>query len=122
MRWQTEDGVVLDVLTSKRRGDDIAMWHDALGAWAQALSYLDFMLENPIDAVVRYREGAPVQILAPERAAVHELIVVDMRSGTHRAKTVKNLAQATWLIETLVGSRPFELVEAIENARRHGSK
>jgi hypothetical protein len=64
----------------------------------------------------------PVQILAPERAAVHELIVVAIRRGTHRPKTEKSLAQATWLVETLVGCRPFELVEEIENARPHGSK
>jgi hypothetical protein len=40
------------VLTSKRRGGDIVMWLEALGAWAQALSHFDSRLENPIDAVV----------------------------------------------------------------------
>ncbi|MFZ7094392.1 GSU2403 family nucleotidyltransferase fold protein [Primorskyibacter sp. 2E233] len=122
LRWQTEDGVVLDVLTPKRRGGDIAVRHDGLGVWAQALSYLDYSLQNPIDAVVLYREGVPVRIPAPERFAVHKLIVAAIRSGTHRAKTEKDLSQAAWLIEALVEARPFELVEAIENARRRGPK
>ena len=97
------DGVVLDVLTSKRRGGDIAIRHDGLGVWAQALSYLDYSLQNPINAVVLYREGAPVRIPVPERFAVHK-------------------PQAAWLIEALVESRPLETVETIENARRRGPR
>ena len=122
VRWQTEDGVVLDVLTPKRRGGEPAVRHDGLGVWAQALSYLDYSLEDPIDAVALYREGVPVRIPAPERFAVHKLIVGAIRRGTHRAKTEKDLAQAAWLVEALAEARPFELTEALEDARRRGSK
>jgi hypothetical protein len=122
VRWQTEDGVVLDVLTPKRRGGEPTVRHDGLGVWAQALSYLDYSLVEPIDAVVLYREGIPVRIPSPERFAVHKLIVAAIRRGTHRAKVEKDLAQAAWLIEALSEARPYELARAVEDARRRGPK
>lgn len=122
VRWESDDGIVLDVLTPKRRGGEMTVRHEGLGIWAQALSYLDFSLENPIDAVALYREGIPVKIPAPERFAVHKLLVASVRSGTYRAKSEKDLAQAEWLITSLVEARPFELAEAIETARDRGPK
>ena len=122
LRWQTEDGVVLDVLTPKGRGGEATIRHEGLGIWAQALSYLDYSLTDPIDAVVLYREGIPVKIPAPERFAVHKLIVSSIRSGTHRAKVEKDLAQGGWLIEVLSEARPYELAAAVEDARRRGPR
>lgn len=122
LRWQTEDGVVLDVLTPKGRGGEPAIRHDGLGVWAQALSYLDYSLTGPIDAVVLYREGIPVRIPAPERFAVHKLIVSSIRRGTHRAKVDKDIAQAAWLITVLSADRPYELASAFDDARRRGPK
>jgi hypothetical protein len=122
VRWETDDGVVLDVLTPKRRGKEVSVRHEGLGIWAQALSYLDFSLENTIDAVVLYREGIPVKIPAPERFAVHKLIVASVRRGTYRAKSEKDLAQAEWLVAALAESRPFELAQALDSARGRGPK
>lgn len=122
VRWQTEDGVVLDLLTPKGRGRKTSVRHEGLGVWAQALNYLDFSLENAIDAVTLYREGIPVRIPAPERFAVHKLIVASARRGTYRAKSEKDLAQAEWLIGALAESRPFELLDALEQARSRGPK
>lgn len=122
VRWATDDGIVLDVLTPKRRGGEALVRHEGLGIWAQALSYLDFSLENPIDAVALYREGIPVRVPAPERFAVHKLLVASARRGTYRAKSEKDLAQAEWLIAALVESRPYELADAIDAARGRGPK
>lgn len=122
VRWETTDGVVLDVLTPKRRGGEAAVRHEGLGLWAQALAYLDFSLEGAIEAVVLYREGIPVRIPAPERFAVHKLIVSASRRGTYRAKSEKDLAQAAWLIAALSESRPFELAAALDAARDRGPK
>lgn len=122
VRWETDDGIVLDILTPKRRGGEAVVRHDGLGIWAQALSYLDFSLENPIDAVALYREGIPVRVPAPERFAVHKLLVAAARRGTYRAKSEKDLAQAEWLITSLAESRPYELADAIDAARDRGPK
>ena len=117
-----EIGVVLDVLTPKRRGAEASVRHDGFGKWAQALPYLDFSLNSAIDAVVLYRDGLPVRIPAPERFAIHKLIVASVRRGTHRAKAEKDLAQAAWLVEALSEARPFELAEALDEARNRGPK
>lgn len=122
VRWETADGVVLDVLTPRRRGGESPVHLSGLGVWAQALAYLEFSLEDAIDAVVLYREGIPVRIPAPERYAVHKLIVASVRTGTHRAKSEKDLAQAAWMIEILVEARPFELAAALAAARKRGPK
>ena len=123
LRWQTEAGVVLDVLTPRGRGGEPESRHDGLGVWVQALSYLpDYSLTDPIDAVALHREGIPVRIPAPERFAVHKLIISSIRRGTHRAKLEKDLAQAAWLIAVLSEDRPYELTSALDDARKRGPK
>lgn len=122
VRWETFDGVVLDILTPRRRGSKDLVHHEGLGVWAQALAYLEFSLVEPIDAVVLYREGIPVRIPAPERYAIHKLIVASARTGTHRAKVEKDLAQVAALIEVLTASRPYELGAALADARGRGPK
>lgn len=122
VRWETADGVMLDVLTPRRRGSQSVVRHNGLGVWAQALAYLEFSLVEPIDAVVLYREGIPVRIPSPERYAIHKLIVASARTGTHRAKVEKDLAQAASLIEVLAVSRPYELAGALDDARGRGRK
>jgi len=122
VRWETTEGVVLDILTPRRRGSAAVVRHDGLGVWAQALAYLEYALVGPMDAVVLHREGVPVRIPAPERYAVHKLIVASARTGTHRAKVEKDLAQAAALIEVLAQSRPYELAAALDDARGRGRK
>ena len=122
VRWETSDGVVLDILTPRRRGTDSVVRHEGLGVWAQALPYLEFSLIDPIDAVALYREGLYVKIPSPERYAVHKLIVAAVRTGTHRAKVEKDLAQAAALIEALVEGRPYELSAVLAEARGRGPK
>lgn len=120
VRWETEDGVVLDILTPRRRGGKPAVLHRGLGVWAQALPFLEFGLQDPIDAVALYREGILVSVPAPERYAVHKLIVASARTGSHRAKSEKDLMQAAALIHVLAEARPFELATAHEDAISRG--
>ena len=62
VRWETQDGIVLDILTPRRRGGQSAVLHRGLGVWAQALPFLEYGLKDPIDAVVLYREGVLVRV------------------------------------------------------------
>lgn len=120
VRWQTADGVVLDVLTPLRRKGEAVVLHKGLGLWAQALPFLDFSLRGAVPATVLYREGILVQIPAPERYAVHKLLVASARIGTYRSKSAKDLSQAATLIAILAESRPYELASALEEARTSG--
>ena len=67
VRWETSDGVVLDILTPRRRTADPIVRLAGLGVWAQALPLLEFGLKDPIEAVALYREGLAVRIPSPER-------------------------------------------------------
>ena len=77
------------------------------GPSAQPLRFLDFLIHQPIRAVLLYKAGVPVLIPAPERYAVHKLIVATRRlkdnDGT--AKSRKDRQQASTLIQIMADQR-----------------
>ncbi len=82
------------------------------GASAQALRYLDFLITNPVQAVLLHKGGVPVTVPAPERYAVHKLIVSVQRKHdvNGAAKARKDVQQTGCLIEALtLNSRQADL-------------
>ncbi|MDE2488557.1 MAG: hypothetical protein KGO51_14280, partial [Alphaproteobacteria bacterium] len=77
------------------------------GAAAQPLRFLDYLIHEPVRAVLLHGAGVPVLVPAPERFAVHKLIVAARRrlDGDSAAKALKDLQQATRLIEALLTLR-----------------
>lgn len=77
------------------------------GASAQPLRFLDFLIYQPIRAVMLHGAGVPVTLPAPERYAVHKLIVAQRRLGDKdgTAKSRKDLAQACALMRAFVELR-----------------
>lgn len=71
------------------------------GIGAQVLRYLDFLIYEPIRSVVLHDAGIPVLVPAPERYAVHKLIVATVRNVFSRDKAAKDIKQASALIEAL---------------------
>ena len=120
--WRTEDDLTIDLLMQKGRGRRAVDHHPELDVWAQALPYLKFSLQGTIPAVSLYREGVLVRVPAPERYAVHKLIVAGVRTGSWRQKVRKDVAQARALIAALAEDRPYELGAALEDARGRGPK
>ena len=95
----------------------------APGVSAQSLHFLNCLIADPIKAAVLYRSGVLVQIPRPERFAIHKLIVADRRRGGPDAlKSVKDRAQAAFLISVLAEDRPDDLAEAYEAAIGNGVK
>lgn len=87
----------------------------ALRTDAQPLRYLDFLIHEPVKAVILHGPGVFVLVPAPERFAVHKLILaLDRSPGV--AKRDKDLAQAAALILLLIQKRPEELRLAWEEA------
>lgn len=86
----------------------------SLRADAQLLRYLDFLIHREVNAVARYGLGVPINVPAPERYAVHKLIVSRLRIQTaeSQAKARKDIRQAEALIEVLAEDRPYELSAA----------
>jgi hypothetical protein len=73
------------------------------GASAVPLRFLDFLIHNTVRTVLLYKAGVPVLVPAPERYAIHKLIVAARRlaEGESATKARKDIRQATLLIEAL---------------------
>lgn len=123
-RWrQTRGDLLVEFLTPSFGEEEGLRPLAALGVEAQALHHLKYLIADPIDAVAPYRAGVLVRIPAPERLAVHKLIVADRRRGGGDAlKSVKDRGQAAFLIEALAEDRPDDLLEAYQDALSRGPK
>lgn len=93
------------------------------GAAAQPLRFLDFLIYRPIHAVLLHGGGIPVLVPAPERFAVHKLIVSTRRRDDPNgfAKRDKDLHQASLLVEAMAETRRLsDLAEAYMEAWERG--
>lgn len=101
----------VEFLTPNRGSDDFADHASVMpalgGASAQPLRFLDFLIYEPIRAVLLHRSGVPVMVPSPERYAVHKLIVASRRlsDANGAAKREKDVHQACLLIEALQETR-----------------
>ena len=91
----------------------------ALATGAQPLRYLDFLIHEPLRAVMLHRAGVLVLVPAPDRFAVHKLILaLDRPPGL--AKRDKDIAQAEALISALLETQSEQLRLAWEEAHERG--
>lgn len=93
-----------------------------LKAHATALPYLRYLLAEPLEAAVLAREGCcTVRLPAPERFALHKMIVSQLRRAS--GKSVKDVSQAAVLVAALAEMHPVALEEAAKaiprSAKRH---
>ncbi len=93
----------------------------ALGTDAQPLRFLDFLIHEPEPAVVLHGPGIYVKVPAPQRYAIHKLII-SRRRGIGTAKTNKDILQAQWLLDVLARQRPYDLRVAWDEACGRGRK
>jgi hypothetical protein len=91
----------------------------ALRTDAQPLRFLDFLIHEPEQAVVLHRGGVLVLVPAPERYAVHKLIL-SVRRRMGKVKRDKDVNQAQAMIEPLLEKRPRELAAVWEEALARG--
>lgn len=73
------------------------------GAAAEQLRFMDFLLRDPVRSILLHGAGVSVVIPAPERYAVHKLIVAGwrQRDAGGRAKADKDLRRAGMLFDAL---------------------
>jgi hypothetical protein len=93
------------------------------GAYAQPLRFLDFLLIDPVRSVMLHRSGVCVTVPAPERYAVHKLIVASRRQTDDNGilKRTKDVKQAQILMGALIETRRhLELAEAYAEAWKRG--
>ena len=93
------------------------------GASAEPLRFLDFLIHEPLRAVVLHKGGIPVLVPRPEHFLVHKLIVATRRrSGEGAGKRDKDILQAGQLLEALdITRRQGDLALAFSEAWNRGT-
>jgi hypothetical protein len=118
--YVAKGGLQVEFLTPNEGADtDEPQALPALQTDAQPLRFLDFLIYEPVPAVILHGSGIHVHIPRPERYAVHKLILARRRSAA-AGKRDKDLKQAATLLEVLTEKQPHELKLAWEEAYRRG--
>jgi len=99
----------IDLFTPARKGDTAPALIRRLNAVATPREYLDFLIEDPINAVMIARRPCLVKVPQPARYALHQLIISQERDVTAATKMRKDLLQAISVIELLREDRPGDL-------------
>jgi hypothetical protein len=116
--YRANGGLGVDFLTPNEGPDtDAPQRLPALQTDADPLRFLGFLIREPEPAVVLQGAGIYVTVPAPERYAVHKLIV-SRRRKPGAAKQQKDIQQSAALLELLAQKRPFELKTVWKEAYR----
>ncbi|MEH3146736.1 MAG: GSU2403 family nucleotidyltransferase fold protein [Methylobacterium frigidaeris] len=105
----------IDILAPNRGPDsDEPLRPPALHADGQPLRFLDYLVYGEIRSIALHAAGILVNVPAPERYALHKLLVGRERaaSAESQAKARKDQWQAAELIAVLATQRPYELRDA----------
>lgn len=111
-RYAAGDAFRVDLLAPNRGPEaDAPVSLPALQTEAQPLRFLDFLIYREVQAVALHGAGVAINVPAPERFALHKLLVSRRRLQTRdsQAKAAKDLRQAAELIDVLAEQRPYEL-------------
>jgi hypothetical protein len=127
--FQNASGFRLDILTPHRGSDDQigkALKMDAIeGAAGEPLRFLDFLIHKPVRSVMLFGPGVSVNVPAPERFAIHKLIISTRRrtDSAAVAKSRKDIAQAGEIILSFDQIGQVEtLADAFDEAWRRGPR
>jgi hypothetical protein len=118
--YAAKGGLRVDFLTPNEGPDIDRPQHlPAYGTDAQPLRFLDYLIHEPEPAVILHGAGTYVHVPAPERYAVHKLII-SRRRQAGAAKREKDVKQAEALLAVLMDKRPEELKLAWREAYGRG--
>jgi hypothetical protein len=120
--YVAKSGLRVDFLTPNEGRDTDEPQHlPSLQTDAQPLRFLKYLIYEPEPAVILHGAGIYVMVPAPQRYAVHKLIISRLRSeGT--GKREKDIHQVEALFDFLWQKRPYELKSAWEEAYNHGKE
>jgi hypothetical protein len=112
--------LAVDLLVpGQRTGELVAV--KELGAHAQAIPLLDFLIEDAlIAAVLSPNQVIPVSVPSPERFALHKLFSSQSRGSHDRDKAGKDLGQAAVLAAAIEEETPGALAATFRAMPRAG--
>jgi hypothetical protein len=127
-QYATRSGYKVEFLTPNTGSDEYADRPTSMPSLgntsAQPLRFLDFLIHQPVRAVLLHGPGIPVLVPAPERYAVHKLIVASRRLNDNSGsdKSAKDRMQAQDLILAMLSRREHDtLADAYMEAWDRGS-
>jgi hypothetical protein len=88
---------------------------------AHPLRFLDYLIEDPVQAMVVSGSGILVNVPTPARFAFHKLWISRRRPVSEQTKAVKDLRQAGDLLDLLLEDRPGDVVVAWEALSRRSA-
>jgi hypothetical protein len=104
--------LAIDLLVPGTRTGEVTAVEE-LGAYAQAIPLLDFLIEDPVEAVaLSPNQVIPVRVPSPEHFVLHKIYSSQSRTRAGREKIRKDLEQAAVLAGALEDETPGKLVEA----------
>jgi hypothetical protein len=110
--YVAKNGLRVDFLTPNEGPDtDEPQPLPAFQTDAPPLRFLDYLIHEPQPAVILHDAGIYVHVPAPERYAVHKLII-SRRRQEGAAKRDKDIQQADALLAALAQKRSYELKSA----------
>ncbi len=111
----------LDLLTPLLGKESFTpLYLPALKTSAHPLRFLDYLIEDPVDAVIPYDAGILVNIPQPARFAFHKLLISSKRSITDQVKSKKDFDQSISLLKILLEDRPGDLLLAWDELKKRG--
>lgn len=111
----------IDLLTPMKNDETTPVFIRRLNAAAHPLKYLDYLLEEPINAVMICGSPCLVKVPQPARFALHKLIVSQERDAGATDKKRKDLVQAKNMLELLRADRPGDIDLAREALVKRGA-
>ncbi len=88
---------------------------------AQRTPYLDYLIEESVEATYLFGAGVRVSVPHPARYAWHKLIVAANRDASAQTKALKDVAQANELLKALLISRTNDVKRSAKTLIKHGS-
>lgn len=120
--YAAKGGLRVDFLTPNQgRESDRPRRLAALQTDALPLRFLDFLIHDPEPAVILHGSGIFANVPAPQRYAVHKLMIASLRRAGV-AKREKDLRQVDALLQLLLDMRPYELKSAWQEAYERGKE
>lgn len=120
--YEAKGGLRVDFLTPNQGPNtDEPLSLPAFHTDAQPLRFLDYLIYEPEPVVLLHDAGVYVLVPAPQRYAIHKLIV-SRRRREGAAKRDKDIRQAEALISVLTEKRPHEIRSAWKEANERGPK
>lgn len=83
---------------------------------------MDYLIREPVPAVVLHDGGVLVSVPDPVRFTVHKIVVAARRGESGSTKTRKDIEQAAALIRVLAVDRAADLRKAFAEARGNGPR